>query len=311
MKWNKRGVIFELEASGNRTPHAQVPTVYLKDADTIRIYYAGRMNGKSFPAWFDLDRRSFAKDKIKITKQMSNPIMPWGDSGMFDSDGIMPSCVIPAEDELRMYYIGWNEKSKTARYHNAIGVAVSHDGGDSFIQKFTGPVIDRTKDEPGLAVMPFVMYKNWYRMWYQSGTGWHKVGDQYEPTYAIKYAYSMDGIEWKRHKGECFALKDAEAVSNPSVIFRKNTYHMWYCYRGREDYRGGKNSYRIGYATSEDGISFDRKDSEAGIELSEKLGEFDSEMQCYPYVIEIDGRLCMFYNGNSFGQSGIGYAVHD
>jgi hypothetical protein len=32
-------------------------------------------------------------------------------------------------------------------------------------------------------------------------------------------------------------------------------------------------------------------------------------MQCYPYVIEINGSFYMFYNGNSFGQSGIGLAV--
>ena len=31
-------------------------------------------------------------------------------------------------------------------------------------------------------------------------------------------------------------------------------------------------------------------------------------MICYPNVIECDGRIVMFYNGNGFGQSGIGCA---
>lgn len=309
MKWNKRGAIFELEASGARSAHAQVPTPFLKDADTIRIYYAGRIDGKSHPSYFDLDRKAFSRDKIKITGRMSNPVMPWGAPGEFDSDGIMPSCVIFAEGELRMYYIGWNEKSKTARYHNAIGVAVSLDGGNTFSQKFTGPIIDRIKDEPGLSVMPCVMYKNWYRMWYQSGTGWHDIDGKFEPTYAIKYAYSMDGIEWKRHSGFCFKPGNSlEAISNPSVVYINNAYHMWYCYRGSENYRGGENSYQIGFAISDDGIKFDRKHGDSGLALGGE-GEFDSEMQAYPHVMEIDGRMIMFYNGNGFGQSGIGYAV--
>ena len=31
-------------------------------------------------------------------------------------------------------------------------------------------------------------------------------------------------------------------------------------------------------------------------------------MQCYPCVVENDDRLLMFYNGNGFGKSGLGYA---
>lgn len=34
-------------------------------------------------------------------------------------------------------------------------------------------------------------------------------------------------------------------------------------------------------------------------------------MQCYPYVIAIDGKTYLFYNGNGFGQSGIGLALLD
>ena len=32
-------------------------------------------------------------------------------------------------------------------------------------------------------------------------------------------------------------------------------------------------------------------------------------MICYPYVIECADQIIMFFNGNGFGQSGIGCAV--
>jgi hypothetical protein len=36
---------------------------------------------------------------------------------------------------------------------------------------------------------------------------------------------------------------------------------------------------------------------------------WDSVMCAYPSVVDAGGKRLMFYNGNGFGQSGIGYAV--
>lgn len=37
---------------------------------------------------------------------------------------------------------------------------------------------------------------------------------------------------------------------------------------------------------------------------------FDSEMCAYPFIVKKgDGGLLMFYNGNGFGKTGIGYAT--
>jgi sucrose-6-phosphate hydrolase SacC (GH32 family) len=317
MKWVKRGFIHSLPDSLTRTNHMQVPTVILRE-HSIRIYYAGRKNGMAYPAYIDIGRKSFLHDKIHIEKHHESTVMEIGNPGMFDSDGIMPSCIVENNGELWMYYIGWNEKTKTARYHNAIGLAVSTDGGETFKRKFQGPIIDRTKDEPGLAVMPYVMFKNWWRMWYQSGTSWRLVGDKYEPVYVIKYADSTDGINWSRREETCVPIGSlSEAFSRPSVFFQNNSYHMYYCYRDSVDYRGGKGSYRMGYAVSGDGRSFKRKDEDSGFENTplvarkkyEASTDWDNEMQAYPYITTIDGRQIMFYNGNGFGQSGIGYCV--
>ena len=85
---------------------------------------------------------------------------------------------------------------------------------------------------------------------------------------------------------------------------------MWYSYRGGSEYRTNlSQSYRIGYAESLDGLKWTRKDEQVGIDVS-KSG-WDSEMICYPFVLDINDRRYMFYNGNGFGKSGLGYAMLD
>jgi len=75
-------------------------------------------------------------------------------------------------------------------------------------------------------------------------------------------------------------------------------YHMWYVYRGTQ--------YRIGYAYSVDGVSWQRCDELAGIGVSEH--GWDSSAICYPHVIECDDHLLMFYCGNEYGKDGLGVA---
>ena len=88
-------------------------------------------------------------------------------------------------------------------------------------------------------------------------------------------------------------------IGRPCVVKDRETYKMWYSYRG--------DAYKIGYAESPEGLSWERRDQEAGIDVSPS--GWDSEMICYAHVIESDGNLYMLYNGNGFGKTGIGLAV--
>ena len=98
-----------------------------------------------------------------------------------------------------------------------------------------------------------------------------------------------------------FKSKEEYAISRPCVIKEDGIYKMWY------SYRGGSDTYRIGYAESADGIHWGRKDEEAGIDVSES--GWDSEMIEYPFVLEHKGKKYMLYNGNSYGKTGFGYAI--
>ena len=78
---------------------------------------------------------------------------------------------------------------------------------------------------------------------------------------------------------------------------------MWYCYRGTTF------PYRLGYAESEDGLRWERKDHLMDLPTSDS--GWDSEMIAYPHVFHHKGATYLLYCGNSFSKSGFGLAILD
>jgi predicted GH43/DUF377 family glycosyl hydrolase len=150
-----------------------------------------------------------------------------------------------------------------------------------------------------------------FHMWYIYGTDWkvYKFSKNPERTYVIGHATSENGIDWKKqgmqiiesmYEGECQAL--------PTVIRISNRYHMYFCHRNSNDFRNNpKNSYRFGYAYSDDLMHWTRDDKNTGITTSKN--DWDSDMVCYPHVFQWDNQVYMLYNGNEFGRFGFGLAV--
>ena len=138
-------------------------------------------------------------------------------------------------------------------------------------------------------------------MWYVSGVRWTIAQAETKHYYHIKYAESDDGLTWRRDGRVCidFASADEYAIARPSVVRDADRYRMWYTYRGQ--------SYRLGYAESRDGLVWERRDHESGLEPSSE--GWDAEMVTYPYVFDLDGRRYMLYNGNGYGKTGFGVAV--
>jgi hypothetical protein len=305
MGWHKKGNIFDPRAHRAWAgTHAQVPTVLVKN-DVLRIFYADRTPAnQSFTTYLDVAR----DDPSRVVYLHKKPILPSGRKGTFDDDGVMPAFVIEERGRVYLYYNGWNRRV-TVPFHNATGLAVSEDGGDTFTRLFDGPILDRVPLEPYIAVTPCVLKDgdDWL-MWYSSGVDWVEVAGKPEAVYVIKHAHSRDGIHWERPNIlSVIPRHPGEAFSHPTVIKVGDLYRMWYCVRDSEDYHDGRGSYRIGYAESRTGREFQRRDDDAGITASDS--GWDSTMICYPYVVSVDDRTYLFYNGNGFGQSGIGYAI--
>lgn len=305
MKWIKQGRIITLEdiKTDWMQSHTQLPVPYIKRDGTIRIYFTCRTEGKSRPTFVDIDTQN-----MKIVNVNEKPLLELGRSGTFDDSGVMASSVIEHDGKVYMYYIGWNQ-GVTVCYQNSIGLAISEDGGTSFKKYSEGPIVGRSMSDPFFVASSCVIKsKDRWIMYYLSCTQWIKGASKMEPVYYIKYALSNDGINWETGLNNICIDGVDEAIASPCVIKTEEKYLMWYSTRKTLDYRNNReNSYRIGYAESQDGFNWTRKDSEVGIGVSD--AGWDSEMIEYAKVIKQDDRYIMFYNGNGFGQSGIGYAI--
>jgi len=65
--------------------------------------------------------------------------------------------------------------------------------------------------------------------------------------------------------------------------------------------------YRLGYAASLDGYTWERKDSELNFSVGSE--DWENESVCYPCVVDVNGKRYLFYNGNQNGKTGFGVAV--
>ena len=300
MNWKKQGIIFNANNNNDwMCTHASVPIAEHIKEDEFRIYFSPRdLQNRSFTGYVEID----IKNKKKITKISNKPVISPGDLGGFDDRGTIASSIVTYNDKKYLYYIGWN-KGVTIPYSNAIGLATSNTNEEKFEKYSQGPIIGRDVIDPFFTASSDVIIENdLWRMWYLSCTKWEIREGKPSPNYNIKYAESKDGIDWDRKKITCIDFKNDEewAISRPCVIHNNDGYRMWYSYRGVKN-------YRIGYAESKDGINWDRKDDQAGIDVSEE--GWDSEMIEYPFVFEHKGESYMLYCGNDYGKTGFGYAI--
>jgi len=167
-------------------------------------------------------------------------------------------------------------------------------------------------NEPFLVADAFVKhYEERYFMWYIYGTQWiDSPGvDQPERVYKIGGAWSHDAKEWRRQDRRLIEdiLGETECQALPTVTYHAGRYHMFFCFRRALGFRdNSQRAYRIGYAFSDDLVTWTRDDDKAGINCSDD--GWDSQMMCYPHVFSCDDSVYMLYNGNDFGKHGFGLA---
>lgn len=310
MKWEKKGLI--ISACGQRewmNSHIQNP--YAVEFETyVRVYFTTRPKPekglfKSVTAYLDLDKQ----DLSRVINICDKPILEYGNEGTFDEHGIMPGAIVPrGNSEYWLYYAGWR-RTVSVPYVWSIGLAISKDDGNTFKRFGNGPIMNVAYNDPYLLAAPRSVFceNGIWHMLYGSGTGWITDNERKESMYLNRHAVSKDGIEWKRDGGYCVeTIYGDESQSACCTIKIDDTYHMFFPYRHSIDFRNRERGYLIGYAYSKDLKTWIRDDANVGIGLSES--GWDSEMICYPHVIQIGEKIVMFYCGNGFGQAGLGYA---
>lgn len=311
--WKKLGRVFNPTDVKDRyflKEFAQAPATLIFD-DFVRVYFSCRPHPDnsgqyvSYSAYVDFDRKNLSRI-IRVSKK---PILALGQLGTFDEFGTYPVSVIKHKNEYRVYYGGWT-RCESVPFNVAIGMGISTDGGNNFNKIGNGPILSYSPDEPYILSGPKARFFNnkWY-LFYIAGHKWLVDKGKPEPVYKIRMATSDDGIVWQKHNKDLISsrVEENEAQASPDVFFYNGKYHMFFCYRYSTGYRSKEKGYRIGYASSENLVTWERHDKSAGIDVSED--GWDSEMISYPHVFTLDGNIYMLYLGNQVGRYGFGLAI--
>lgn len=302
-QWRKLGRVFCVAGTAPwMKSHASVPTVLVRD-NLARVYFGTRdAKQQASISYFEVDLRS----PLKVLRVAETPVLTGGALGTFDDSGVLPSWVVEREGQVFLYYIGWN-LGVTVPFRNFTGLAISRDGGETFIRHSLAPVADRDAHDPYFFTNPCLLKDgDHWKIWYLSAVRWEaQKNSAPKHFYHIKCDRSVDGIKWQRNPSVAIDFKypGEFAISRPCVLRENNKYLMWYSYRSGP--RG--QTYRIGYAESGDGHAWTRLDDKVGLDVSPE--GWDSNAISYAHVIAYQDKKIMFYNGNNFGETGIGLAV--
>jgi hypothetical protein len=279
--------------------HASLPLALHLEGDLFRVLFAARdATNRSSIGALTLELGTIPR----VLDVDSSPLLSPGPLGHFDDHGVYPASLVRDDERLSLYYIGWNPGMRHPLFYASIGLAVGDREGRTLSRTSPAPIMARSAHDPCLVTSPCVRVEDGrWRMWYVSGFQWTEDADGLRSYYHVKYAESTNGHEWHRDGRVSIELAGTERnIARPCVVRDADCYRMWYSVdAGR--------GYRIGYAESDDGLCWTRKDAQAGIEPS--ASGWDSDAQAYPWVFHHRGIRYMLYNGNGFGRTGFGLAV--
>jgi hypothetical protein len=195
-----------------------------------------------------------------------------------------------------------------------MGYATSPDGisWQSVEPVVIGPVLNANDFDMMFASQGWVIAdRDTFKMWYW-GLNPTLEGNVLN---SIGYAWSLDGSNWNRMAGTgtlgsvydryMADLPDSSGVAMPCVVKDGGTYHMWYCHVVG-DY------FRIGYATSSDGIHWTKVNGtgrNGSVIDWGPSGSFDQVSAQWPTVIKTDDGFMMWYYGFDGSTPRIGCSI--
>ncbi len=285
------------------------PCIIQQDDNLFLYYWAGGKKGNLILA-AQCDWKEFNKWKP------INGIMLGPQNENYNIEGpSFPFVLKLDEKNWYMYFVAWGKKHDF-RIPNSTGLAISKDSGRTWRYYDKNPILvfDKPWDKEGTGSVCIIRKGNEYWMYYtaisryyQKPQGVKSGHGEIIPEICIGLAFSKDGINWKKYDKPvlCPRKFDAEPyeyiVSKPFVMKDGNIYRMWFNSFGHH--------YRIQEAISFDGINFEfttnHLDDYFGVG---KQGNFDDQQRSYPFVIKKQDLYHMWYTGNNFGATGIGYA---
>lgn len=302
MKWIKKGLIYGPDGSSNWAKHsALTPTPFLLNEKVIRVFAGFRdEKGISRIGYVDVS----AQNPSNVLAVSQNPVLDVGIPGTFDDNGIILGDIIRVNEDVFMYYVGF-QKAEKVKFLAFSGLAVSKDDGNTFLRYQKAPLFDRSERGLFIGAIHSVLIEDDGRFsaWVALGNGWEIINGKPFPQYNIYRVQSPDGLFFLPSLSvPCIECRGDEYRIGRPRVRKENGYYKMHYTSGTP-----KGAYFPGYAESVDGLKWNRKDDELGIELSEK--GWDSRHICYPAIISVKDKTYMFYNGNDMGKDGFGYAI--
>jgi len=299
MRWKKLGRIFAPSGVHPKlASHAANPLAVHLHGDVHRIFYSGRdAQNRSSVGWFDFDLAQMTE-----VGACDRPAFEYGPAGSFYSHGVSIGGCYETGDRRYMLFMGWHIP-EGGHWRGEIGRLVL--GNDlSLTLADERPFIALSEQDPISLSYPWVIKAGAsYRMWYGSTVDWDAGNG--EMLHIIKGASSTDGENWCLDGPAVpHAVGVAQAFSRPTVVQGPAGYDMWFSFRS-----GAGEAYRIGRASSADARAWSLRLDQTGIKVS--ADGWDSLMIEYPFVFRHGGRGFMLYNGNGYGETGIGLAVSE
>lgn len=213
-----------------------------------------------------------SEDGIRWTKYKQNPLFP----------GSMPYA-IKVGDTFRLYHPG-----KDATGKHGLWMKTSPDG---FSWSEPRLVL------PGGILDPCIIQiaKDRFHLYFCAGGKKTKDG---KDTWEFKnfVAASEDGIVWKKEPKPILPLGDKGSWdemshAGPCVLKLADGFHLWYLGSGHHN---GKRAWRIGHATSRDGIVWDRSSDAPVLDVG-KEGAWDGGTFMSFDIVFRDGKFLFWY----------------
>lgn len=307
MRWEKLGKIYFRNPSANENSwwrsHTLAPTAIQLNEFVIRIYVGGLdVNGISRIGWIDVD----VKNPLHIIGISDDPILDIGSAGSFDENGVFPAHAYLVDDEIRLYYTGFQLGFQVPHF-NFGGLAIGQKGENSLARYSQAPIIDRADE--GLAVragQSILKNNGRYEVAYSAGSTWVETGGKLRPCYDVYMQNSRDGIRLGP-VGNCIIKHNPlneHGLGRPQIIKLGGEKYIFYTRR----MLGMK--YFFGYAHFDPFENkWERIDDVNG--LNHSANGFDSEMVYFPSILDIPSvnRTYIFYSGNNFGEAGLGVGL--
>lgn len=306
IKWERIGLI-EYPKINNYwiTSHAYVPTPIIIANSYIRVFVAfWDHNKEGRLGYIDLD----INNPMNILGFSPFQIMEsYSKHCNFYEFGDTPMSYVLKDGIIYLYYTGWGDYYRQHdydKYSLFTGIAVSDNNGETFHRIKNWPILPPIKNQETIRTAAFVIEENSnYTMWYVGGN-WKEIDGKKMPSYDLYKISSNSMFEWKQSKPILCMKAEIEngeyGIGRPFITKENGIYHMMYSSRRLH------TGYKLMYSNSIDGINWENKQD---VNIFPKLeNNWDSEMQCFGYILKTPKDTLLFYNGNSHGRDGFGIA---